>query len=117
MPPCGILDTVATAPVNGRHLRQRPRHLPRGPAGAVAQLGERRNRTAEVRGSNPLGSTNEPQSFLGFSDAALNDENTETSVWHNAGTASDGYGYNSQTGALLARSGSPVATRTHPKLL
>ncbi len=25
--------------------------------GAVAQLGERRNRTAEVRGSNPLGST------------------------------------------------------------
>jgi hypothetical protein len=27
------------------------------PAGAVAQLGERRNRTAEVRGSNPLGST------------------------------------------------------------
>jgi hypothetical protein len=26
--------------------------------GAVAQLGERRNRTAEVRGSNPLGSTN-----------------------------------------------------------
>jgi hypothetical protein len=27
-------------------------------AGAVAQLGERRNRTAEVRGSNPLGSTN-----------------------------------------------------------
>src|SRR5271170_7180903 len=26
-------------------------------AGAVAQLGERRNRTAEVRGSNPLGST------------------------------------------------------------
>jgi hypothetical protein len=27
-------------------------------AGAVAQMGERRNRTAEVRGSNPLGSTN-----------------------------------------------------------
>ena len=27
------------------------------PGGAVAQLGERRNRTAEVRGSNPLGST------------------------------------------------------------
>jgi hypothetical protein len=27
--------------------------------GAVAQLGERRNRTAEVRGSNPLGSTND----------------------------------------------------------
>jgi hypothetical protein len=29
----------------------------RRPAGAVAQLGERRNRTAEVRGSNPLSST------------------------------------------------------------
>src|SRR5579872_1105028 len=28
-----------------------------GRNGAVAQLGERRNRTAEVRGSNPLGST------------------------------------------------------------
>ena len=26
--------------------------------GAVAQMGERRNRTAEVRGSIPLGSTN-----------------------------------------------------------
>src|SRR6516165_5402490 len=36
--------------------------------GAVAQLGERRNRTAEVRGSNPLGSTSfrklKPQSPL-----------------------------------------------------
>ncbi len=29
----------------------------RAHGGAVAQLGERRNRTAEVRGSNPLGST------------------------------------------------------------
>src|SRR4029077_4075544 len=29
----------------------------RASGGAVAQLGERRNRTAEVRGSNPLGST------------------------------------------------------------
>src|SRR5580700_6769865 len=29
------------------------------PGGAVAQLGERRNRTAEVRGSNPLGSTSQ----------------------------------------------------------
>jgi hypothetical protein len=29
----------------------------RAGGGAVAQLGERRNRTAEVRGSNPLGST------------------------------------------------------------
>ena len=32
--------------------------MARGSSGAVAQLGERRNRTAEVRGSNPLGSTN-----------------------------------------------------------
>jgi hypothetical protein len=31
--------------------------------GAVAQLGERRNRTAEVRGSNPLGSTKSPLSY------------------------------------------------------
>jgi hypothetical protein len=49
-----ILDTMAAGPVNGRLLR--PRASAR-PAGAVAQLGERRNRTAEVRGSNPLGST------------------------------------------------------------
>ncbi|VVS97073.1 hypothetical protein SPHINGO361_100162 [Sphingomonas sp. EC-HK361] len=28
-----------------------------GPGGAVAQMGERCNRTAEVRGSIPLGST------------------------------------------------------------
>src|SRR5262245_27037213 len=34
-----------------------PRICPPGQAGAVAQLGERRNRTAEVRGSDPLGST------------------------------------------------------------
>jgi hypothetical protein len=35
-------------------------HRPiRASGGAVAQLGERRNRTAEVRGSNPLGSTND----------------------------------------------------------
>src|SRR5258708_2059149 len=95
-----------------------PANASAGPAGAVAQLGGRRNRTAEVRGSNPLGSTKDSQSFLWFSDAALNDENTETSVWHNAGTASNGYGYNSQAGTLLARSGStPVTTSTHPKLL
>jgi hypothetical protein len=31
-----------------------------GRIGAVAQLGERRNRTAEVRGSNPLSSTKPP---------------------------------------------------------
>src|ERR1700732_2002317 len=31
----------------------------RAGGGAVAQLGERRNRTAEVRGSNPLGSTSQ----------------------------------------------------------
>src|SRR5208282_1801477 len=43
--------------------RQKPAQLrpdratDRACGGAVAQLGERRNRTAEVRGSNPLGST------------------------------------------------------------
>src|SRR5216683_4843815 len=41
---------AATLPQGGAHASA-------GPAGAVAQLGERRNRTAEVRGSNPLGST------------------------------------------------------------
>jgi hypothetical protein len=40
-----------------------PAVSPRRPAGAVAQLGERRNRTAEVRGSNPLSSTNDFNSF------------------------------------------------------
>src|SRR5216684_5467832 len=41
-----------------------------GPAGAVAQLGERRNRTAEVRGSNPLGSTKETSIAFGCYIAA-----------------------------------------------
>src|ERR1700757_555594 len=36
----------------------------RASGGAVAQLGERRNRTAEVRGSNPLGSTKNPFAVL-----------------------------------------------------
>ena len=46
-----------------RHKPPRCRPPPCGPAlpdcggGAVAQLGERCNRTAEVRGSNPLSST------------------------------------------------------------
>ena len=41
--------------------------------GAVAQLGERSNRTAEVRGSIPLGSTNS-QKFL-WSRNVLGDVN------------------------------------------
>jgi hypothetical protein len=49
-----ILDTAAAGPVNGPLA---PRGYFARRAGAVAQLGERRNRTAEVRGSNPLGST------------------------------------------------------------
>lgn len=36
--------------------------------GAVAQLGERRNRTAEVRGSNPLGSTRHGGQFAVIND-------------------------------------------------
>ncbi len=44
-----FLDKPRGQPINGRSL------LP----GAVAQMGERCNRTAEVRGSIPLGSTNE----------------------------------------------------------
>ena len=39
-------------------MARQPANASAGSAGAVAQLGERRNRTAEVRGSNPLGSTN-----------------------------------------------------------
>src|ERR1700694_655160 len=41
-----MLDTLSTGGLHGRSL-----------AGAVAQLGERRVRNAEVRGSTPLGST------------------------------------------------------------
>jgi hypothetical protein len=37
------------------------------PDGAVAQMGERCNRTAEVRGSNPLSSTNQPVDIEGLS--------------------------------------------------
>ena len=59
-----------------------------GPAGAVAQLGERRNRTAEVRGSNPLGSTKLAKCFLGFAATPPTMKSAETSVWHNAVTAS-----------------------------
>jgi hypothetical protein len=57
-----ILDTVRTALVNGDHVAGQPANASARPAGAVAQLGERRNRTAEVRGSNPLGSTKETKS-------------------------------------------------------
>jgi hypothetical protein len=59
----GILDTVRTSPVNGGHVARQPANTSAGSAGAVAQLGERRNRTAEVRGSNPLGSTKETIGF------------------------------------------------------
>src|SRR5262245_1469801 len=37
------------------------------PSGAVAQMGERCNRTAEVRGSIPLGSTNDTHDSLAMS--------------------------------------------------
>ncbi len=35
-----------------------------GKLGAVAQMGERRNRTAEARGSIPLGSTKRPDNYM-----------------------------------------------------
>jgi hypothetical protein len=40
--------------------------------GAVAQLGERRLCTAEVRGSNPLGSTPKIRRFAGKNDGTKN---------------------------------------------
>ena len=43
-----FLDNPLARPLNAAHL-----------TGAVAQMGERCNRTAEVRGSIPLGSTNQ----------------------------------------------------------
>ena len=43
---------------------RRPRHLYGTSTGAVAQMGERCNRTAEVRGSIPLGSTNKSKHLL-----------------------------------------------------
>jgi hypothetical protein len=39
-------------------IARRPTYKSRSRPGAVAQMGERCNRTAEVRGSIPLGSTN-----------------------------------------------------------
>src|SRR5262245_24602533 len=45
----GLLDNTGARYINGPSL------------GAVAQMGERCNRTAEVRGSIPLGSTKSPQ--------------------------------------------------------
>ena len=62
-----ILDTATAGPVNGPLLRTPAGSA--GPAGAVAQLGERRNRTAEVRGSNPLSSTKASRCFLEVRDS------------------------------------------------
>src|SRR5712691_9584494 len=61
----GLLERGRKRPDRPRNPLGPPTLTPRGAeayitpscAGAVAQLGERRNRTAEVRGSNPLGST------------------------------------------------------------
>jgi hypothetical protein len=50
------LDMVSPAARTGLHGRCPSRKEQR--LGAVAQLGERCNRTAEVGGSNPLSSTN-----------------------------------------------------------
>jgi hypothetical protein len=50
------------------------------PNGAVAQLGERCNRTAEVRGSNPLGSTKKIKDLEGFWGVV---ENAKHPPWSN----------------------------------
>src|SRR5262249_32431177 len=57
--PSGAASTILT-------LRGGAAYISAGFAGAVAQLGERRNRTAEVRGSNPLGSTSLRPSGFGW---------------------------------------------------
>src|ERR1700693_4613543 len=58
-------NRARTPPVPGqrsltgrRYTGPSPKRVPQ--CGSVAQLGERVNRTHEVRGSNPLGSTNRP---------------------------------------------------------
>ena len=51
------LDRGGRPPLNGAHPT-RGLHPPPETVGAVAQMGERCNRTAEVRGSIPLSSTN-----------------------------------------------------------
>src|SRR5262249_29827116 len=82
-PPDSILDTVRTTPVNDGH-HQGPVNTSAGSAGAVAQLGERRNRTAEVRGSNPLGSTNKTAVRYGDTRSACVQEG-KLSRRHDAG--------------------------------
>ena len=58
MSPARALDTPA-----GRHLNAPLLAAAFAGAGAVAQMGERCNRTAEVRGSIPLGSTSHSTGF------------------------------------------------------
>src|SRR6476646_1347422 len=62
----------------------------RAGGGAVAQLGERRNRTAEVRGSNPLGSTKcKRLRLLGNRPALLIPAKSGISAVHSYATARD----------------------------
>ena len=61
------LDSADCDPINAAHLTSLlfvPLESYRSAAGAVAQMGERCNRTAEVRGSIPLSSTNSPFSGM-----------------------------------------------------
>lgn len=57
------LSSGDVKPANEMHWRARPKNLIQSvTSGVVAQLGERRNRTAEVEGSTPFDSTIPPLS-------------------------------------------------------
>src|SRR5215471_21423968 len=66
--------------------------------GAVAQMGERRNRTAEVRGSNPLGSTNQALVGTLVSRQAQSSQSIEVSAGHYSVTVRTWHSYDSRGG-------------------
>ena len=81
------LDSADCDPINAAHLTSLlfvPLESYRSAAGAVAQMGERCNRTAEVRGSIPLSST---KSSLSCPDASAAVARAPTSHWRWSGRA------------------------------
>jgi hypothetical protein len=65
------------------------RTLSSGP-GAVAQLGERRLCTAEVRGSNPLGSTYGSVRFAGKFESRMSSLTADQALVQQPGSNADG---------------------------